>query len=121
MDIADSTSDSDSDKHSERHSGLFLYICMLKVSTFKFTDVEPIGFFDVIFAVPTRSLYRTQCSFNFRNQQDYLYYGDVSDDRTLNVRAVMDSTPNKYMLFPDNPLLENCYLQCITCGRGKSS
>ena len=81
----------------------------------------PPGYFEVMFAVPKKSQYRSLISFTFFNQCDYLYYGDIDDERTNDVRELVDHAPGKFILFRENPLEEDCYLHSITYDDSKTS
>ena len=44
----------------------------------------------------------------------------MDDERTIDVREIVDKNPGKYLLFKDNPLDEGCFLESITCDDSKS-
>jgi len=77
--------------------------------------VEPPEFFEVLFAVPKQSKYRSMHSFRFLSQQDYLAYFGDDEEQKLDYRSVIESHPNPYHLFQVNPLEEGCFLQSVTC------
>ena len=53
------------------------------------------------------------------SQLDYLLNGDIQDQRTIDVRHIVDRNPGQYHVFQDNPLNEGCFLHSITSKEGK--
>ena len=84
-------------------------------------SAEPIpGYFEVFFVVSRRSLYREAYSFRSGMSQEQVLAYDYDDiERMMNVRDVVETSPDKPHLFHENLLEEDCFLGEIITGERK--